>query len=185
MPWCGSPFRAEGVRLNKYITNQCDKIRQVLQPGSFVLGCNLHFHFRPSESETTVLQKTRGDTTLQTKVGSAELYIKCLRGEPRGNFACNLQLSLWKNSEENFVKMSSQRFDGRPRFQFSATCKILSRGHPIHQRIVRACHLQHSMSVLVSATGCHPRPRHTAEIFKNQACTCLTKTRHRSAAFVP
>jgi len=84
-----------------------------------------------------------------------------------------------RTPEENFVKMSSQRFDGRPRFQFSATCKILSRGHPIHQRIVRACHLQHSMSVLVSATGCHPRPRHTAEIFKNQACTCLTKTRHR------
>ena len=35
-----------------------------------------HFHFRPSESKTTVLYRTRGDTTPQTKVGSAELYQK-------------------------------------------------------------------------------------------------------------
>ena len=48
------------------------------------------FRFRPSESETTVLWRTRGDTTLQTKVGSAKLYIRSFRGEPRGSFACNL-----------------------------------------------------------------------------------------------
>ena len=69
--------------------------------------------------------------------------------------------------------------------QYSATCKILSQGHPINQKIVRACHLQHSMSVLVSATGCHPRPRHTEQISNNQACTCLTKVRNRSVGFVP
>ena len=69
--------------------------------------------------------------------------------------------------------------------QCSATCKILSQGHPINQKIVPACHLQHSISVLVSATGCHPRPRHTEQISNNQACTCLTKFQNRSVAFVP
>ena len=37
-----------------------------------------------------VRQRTRGDKTLQTKVGSAELYIKTFRGEPQGRFACNM-----------------------------------------------------------------------------------------------
>ena len=69
--------------------------------------------------------------------------------------------------------------------QCSATCKILSQGHPINQRIVFACHLQHSMSVLVSFTGYHPRPRHTEHISNIQTCTCLTKIRNRSVAFVP
>ena len=69
--------------------------------------------------------------------------------------------------------------------QYSANCQILSQGHPINQKIVCACHLQHSMSELVSATGCHPRPRHTEQISNNQACTCLTKVRNRSVAFVP
>ena len=69
--------------------------------------------------------------------------------------------------------------------QCSATCKILSQGHSINQKIVLACHLQNSISVLVSATGCHPRPRHTEQISNNQACTCLTKVRNRSVAFVP
>ena len=52
--------------------------------------------------------------------------------------------------------------------------------HPINQKIVLACHLQHSMSVLVSATGCHPRSRHTEQMSNNQACTCLTKFRNRA-----
>ena len=165
--------------------HQCDKIRQVLQPGSSVLGCSLHFHFRPSESETTVLQKTWGDTTLQTKVRSAELYIKCLRGEPRGNFACNLQLSLWKNCEENFVKMSS---------------KVLMDGHVSNfLPLATFCHggipyIKGSSAPATSGIPCQCsfqppaviQDRDILQIFlKNQACTCLTKTRHRSAAFVP
>ena len=39
--------------------------------------------------------------------------------------------------------------------QCSATCKILSQEHPINQKIVLVCHLQHSTPVLVSANGYH------------------------------
>ena len=49
-------------------------------------------------------------------------------------------------------------------------------------KIVRACHLQHSMSVLA---GCHPRPRPTEQISSDPTRTCLTKFRNRSVAFVP
>ena len=61
-----------------------------------------HFHLRPSESETTVLAGTRGDKTLQTKVGSAELCIKSFKEvnhEEASRPTCH-QLSLWKNSEK-------------------------------------------------------------------------------------
>ena len=68
--------------------------------------------------------------------------------------------------------------------QCSATCKILSQGHPINQKIVPACHLQHSTPVLVSANGYHPRVQHTEQISNIQACTCLTKIHNRSVAFV-
>ena len=92
--------------------HKCNKIRQVLQPENFVLGCNL------------------------------------------------------------------------PLPNILPPAKFCHRG-TINQKIVRACHLHHSMSVLVSATGCHPRPRHTEQISNDQACTCLTKVRNRSVAFVP
>ena len=69
--------------------------------------------------------------------------------------------------------------------QCSATCKILSQGHPINQKIVLACHHQDSTPVLVSANGYHPRVQHTEQISNTQACTCLTKIQNRSVAFVP
>ena len=60
--------------------------------------------------------------------------------------------------------------------QCSATCKILSQGHPINQQIVLACCLQHSTPVLVSANGYHPRVQHTEQISNIQACTCFRWT---------
>ena len=81
--------------------HKCDKIRQVLQPEGFVLGCNLPL--------PNVLPPAR----------------------------------------------------------------FCPQEHPINQRIVIACHPQHSMSLLVSATCCHPSPRHTERISNNQACTCF------------
>ena len=113
MPRCGSPFRAQGVRPNKYIT-----------------------------------------------------YAWMWRN-PAGSAARELCPGLQPATP-----------------QCSATCKILSQGHPINQNIVLACHLQHSTPVLVSANGYHPRPQHTQQISNIQACTCLTKIHNRSAAFV-
>ena len=112
MPWCGSPFTAQGVRPNKEI-HKCDEVREVLQPESLCPG------LQPASP------------------------------------------------------------------QCSAIYKILSQGHPINQKIVPACRPQHSISVLVSATGCHPRPRYTEQISNNQACTCSTNLPNRSVAFVP
>ena len=82
MPWCGRPFRAQGVRPNKYILQmqKCDK-----NPAGTAAG---------------------------------ELC-PCSGLQP-----------------------------ATPKY--SATCKILSQGHPINQKIVLACHLQHSKSVFVS-----------------------------------
>ena len=71
---------------------------------------------------------------------------------------------------------------------WSASCNILSQRHPIHQGIVLPCQLQDSMPMPVSATNCHPRPRHTEQILNIQVCTCLTTVRRKkklSTAFVP
>ena len=48
-------------------------------------------------------------------------------------------------------------------------------GHPTRQRIVLSRHLQHSIPMLVSAVGYHPRPRHIQQISNIQVCTYLTK----------
>ena len=90
MPWCSSPFRAQGVRPSKLLGRQkvrsacTPKIEQILQPECPVVGCNLPFP-------------------------------KC----------CHLQ---------NFV--TKDRF---------------------------SLYLQHSMPMLVSAIGYHPRPRHAEQ----------------------
>ena len=47
------------------------------------------------------------------------------------------------------------------------------------------CHLPHSMPMLVSTTGYHPRPRHRKQILNIQVCACLTKLRNCSIGFVP
>ena len=66
---------------------------------------------------------------------------------------------------------------------WSASCNILSQRHPIHQRIVLPCQLQHFTPMPVSATNCRPRPRHTEQILNIQVCTCLTTVRSKKKTF--
>ena len=70
----------------------------------------IHFHFRPSEKHgVTQLYKPKWARQNCTQNPSE------VNHEEASRATCH-QLSLWKNSEEKFVKMSSQRVDGRPRF---------------------------------------------------------------------
>ena len=48
------------------------------------------FTFARPNQRLTVLYRTRGDITLQTKLCWAELYVKFFGGEPRRSFTCNM-----------------------------------------------------------------------------------------------
>ena len=104
------------------------------------------FHFRSSESETTVLQRTRGDDTILH--GYKPKKKNCRGNQKEISLATCHHFSLRKNSGEKFVKLSSQRADGRPRVPRGTQAKFGSQfvkgfqetdlaGHASGERAIR------------------------------------------------
>ena len=69
---------------------------------------SLSLSLRPSGAEITVLYRTRGNKTLQTKVGSADLYIKSLSysevNQAETSLATCHHSSLWKYFDDNLAE---------------------------------------------------------------------------------
>ena len=98
-----------------------------------------HFHLRPSELETVTKPYKPKWARQNCTYNFSEVNHK------ETSLATCHQLSLWKNSEEIFVNMSSQRVDARPRGSQTKFDSHLVKGfqetdlagHPSSERAIR------------------------------------------------